>query len=282
MIIGKNIIAIKQTKEMIELLYELDFKIMETDDCVEGVRKIIRYRPDLVIAEINTPNLNGFTMAGILNTLQIRTPIILTASDARYKHVKEKLDTIHGFIPNIDRETTKGERETIRSEFESIIFSLDNVEVSEPEYEYRFRQHEWANLIGQSGKKRILIVEDSDDYRLAVLKKIDSFGLYDLFSASEGLEGLFKALLIEPHLILTDIKMPILDGMAMSQIFYILNKQFPIVFLTAIDEKEIREKARKAAGVLGYITKDSIRDKETLNEKIETFLSRKKRPAASG
>ena len=31
----------------------------------------------------------------------------------------------------------------------------------------------------------------------------------------------FKALLIEPDLILTDIMMPKLDGMAMSQIFYI-------------------------------------------------------------
>ncbi len=273
MILGKNIIAVNQSKEMLELLFDLDYKIMEAEDCIEGIRSTIRYRPDLVVAEINSPNLNGLSMARILKTLLVSSPLILTASDEKFRKYATSFDNVYGFILN-QNVRPKDSKDTFRSDFESIIFNLDNFQLTEPEFSYSFRQHEWANLIGKSNNKRLLIIEDDEDFRKAILKKIDFFNIFDLFSAKDGLEGVFKALLIEPDLILSDIKMPILDGMAMSQLFFILNKPFPIVFLSAVDDKEIRQKSQKANGVLGYMEKEMLRDKTIFVDQIESYLNK--------
>ncbi len=273
MIIGKNIIAVNQSKEMLSLLFDLDYKIMEVRDCVEGIRQTIRYKPDLVIAEINSPNLNGISMARILKTLMVNIPLILTASEEKYKKRALTFENVNGFLLNPLKASGQN-RDKIRSDFEAIIFNLDNFSLSSTEYSYHFRQHEWANLLGKSGKKKILIVEDDESFLKLILKKMDSFDRFDLFSAANGLEGVFKALLVEPDLVLTDINMPNLDGMAMSQLFFILNKPYPIVFLTGLEGEEIQQKVKKAHGAVGLLPKEIVKDKSILLEELEIHLTK--------
>lgn len=273
MIIGKNIIAVNQSKEMLNLLFDLDYKILEVKDCIEGIRQTIRYRPDLVIAEINSPALNGISMARILKTLMVNIPLILTASDEKHKKRALSFENVNGFLLN----PAKGSglsRDKIRSGFESIIFNLDNFSLSSTDYSYRFRQHEWANLLAKSNKKKILIVEDDESFLKLVLKKTDSFNRFDLFSATDGLEGVFKALLVEPDLVLTDINMPNLDGMAMSQLFFILNKPFPIVFLTGLEGEGVEQKAKKAHGSVGLLKKEIVSDNTLLAEQLDIHLTK--------
>ncbi|MCP4751572.1 MAG: response regulator [Proteobacteria bacterium] len=269
---GKNVIVIQQTAEMLEVLYALKYKTMEAKDCIEGIRQTIRYSPDLVVVEIDTPSLNGLSMAKILKILQIKVPIVLTSFVEKHRKPAEAMDNVIGFLINPTAHSEK-DKLTIRAEFESIKGELSQLDITKPEHIYSFRQHEWANLIGISGRKKVLIVEDDVSFKLLTLKKIDGADKYDLFSAQDGLEGVFKALLVEPDLILTDIMMPILDGMAMSQIFFILNKPFPIVFFTAKDDEESKRKAEKAIGVLGYMHKSAIKDTALFLEKIERYLT---------
>ncbi len=271
MILGKNLIAINLNKELKSLLYDLDYKIMEVDDCIEGIRHIVRFLPDLVVAEINSPNLNGLSMASILDMLKVRVPLILVASDMKYQKYALNFDNVNGFLQNPGAKTGVS-RDKVRSEFESIIFNLDNFELSSMEYAYHFRQHEWANLMGKSNNSRILIVEDDSDFQKLVLKRLDSLNAYDLYSAKDGLEGVFKAFLVEPNLILTDINMPNIDGMAMSQIFFILNKPFPIVFLTSMTKPEVVPKIKRAHGVIGMIEKESVAEKGVFFETFEAYL----------
>lgn len=275
MIIGKNIIVVRQQKRMINMLYDLDFKIMEAENGVDCIRKTIRYRPDLVIAEVNTPNLNGLSMARILDTLLIRIPVILTAADAKYEKHALSFPNVKGYLIIPGTEDGFNYDET-RSNFESTLFSMDDFELSSTEYTYTFRQHEWANLLGKSDKKRLMIVEDDESYRKALLKKMDLYDAYDLFSAKDGLEGFFKSLLVEPDLILTDIKMPKLDGFAMSQLFYILNKPLPLVFLTALESEEIKKKIKKANGVLGFMLKENLKNRKEFIEQVESYLAKAK------
>ncbi|MBU2512574.1 response regulator [bacterium] len=271
MIIGKNIIAINLSKEMISLLFDLDYKIMEVKDCIEGIRHAIRFQPDLVIAEINSPNLNGLSMASILNKLRVRIPLILTGSDVKYKKPALSFNNVNGFLLNPGKDTGVS-RDKVKSDLESIIFNFDNFELSSMEYAYSFRQHEWANLLGKSNNNRILIVEDDVSFLKLVLKRLDSQNAYDLYSAKDGLEGVFKAFLVKPHLILTDINMPNIDGLAMSQMFFILNKPYPIVFLTALEIGEIQPKMKKAHGVVGIMEKKVLGDKETFLKDFEKHL----------
>ena len=195
MILGKNILAVNQCQEMLDLLYDLNYKIMVAKDCIEGIQHTIRFQPDFVLVEIDSPNLNGLSMAGILDTLLIKTPLILTASDIKYQKPAVSFNNVNGFLLNpimgsgVTRDKTK-------SELESIIFNLDNFDLGLVEYSYHFRQHEWANLLGQSGKKKILVIEDDNTFRTKMLRILDATRNYDLFNAADGLDGLFKALLI--------------------------------------------------------------------------------------
>jgi len=268
---GKNIVVIKQTKEMLDLLSSLNFKVMLAKDCMDGVRKTIRYLPDLILSDIDVPNLNGLSMARILGLLQINVPVILTSFVEKFEKQALALDNVVGFILNV---TTHSDTDNakLRKDFETILIKKNELRLPEPRYAYHFRQHEWANLLGISKRKKILAIEDNPSFKTLVMKRLDSSAKYDLYSAEEGLEGLCKALLIEPDLILTDIRMPTLDGMAMSQIFYILNKPFPIVFLTSIDDEKSRSKASKVAGVLGYMHKKVLRKGSEFLSEIDGYL----------
>ncbi|NQU65271.1 MAG: response regulator [SAR324 cluster bacterium] len=269
---GKKIVVIRQKSDMLDVLSSLNYKIMQAVDCMDGVRKTIRYIPDLILSDIDVPNLNGISMARILGLLQINVPVILTSFVEKYKKPSLALDNVIGFILNVADRSEESKAE-LRQNFETIINKRPERKLPEPLYKYHFRQHEWANLLGISKRRKILSIEDNPSFKSLVMKRLDTSDNYDLFSANDGLEGLCKALLIEPDLILTDIRMPVLDGMAMSQIFYILNKPFPIVFLTSIDDQNSRAKARKVAGVLGYMHKKVLRDSGGFLNEIEGFLN---------
>ncbi len=269
---GKNIIVIKQTKEMLDMLSSMDYKVMLAKDCMDGVRKTIRYIPDLILSDIDVPNLSGLSMARILGLLQINVPVILTSFVEKFEKQAEALDNVVGFIHNATTQSDT-DKAKLRKDFETSLIKKNELRLPEPRYAYQFRQHEWANLLGISKRKKILAIEDNPSFRTLVMKRLDSSDQYDLYSAEEGLEGLCKALLIEPDLILTDIRMPTLDGMAMSQIFYILNKPFPIVFLTSIDDESSRSKATKVAGVLGYMHKKVLKTGADFLNEIEAYLN---------
>jgi len=267
----RNVIVIQQSKEMLEVLHNRRYKVLEADDCIEGIRKAIRFRPNLIVTEVNMPALNGFSMAKILAKLQIEIPIILTSFIEKHSKQAATYSNVIGFMvnPSPQREFDK---KTFVAQFESIFIKLKGLKKQDNEHAYRFRQHEWANLIGLSVKKRILLVEDDEIFRTLTLTKMDVANRYNLFVSSDGLEGVYKALLVEPDLILTDIMMPNLDGMAMSQLFYILNKPFPIVFFSAKDDEETQQKAQKAIGILGFMNKSIIKDTDQFLKQIDTYL----------
>lgn len=64
----------------------------------------------------------------------------------------------------------------------------------------------------------LLIVEDNFMDREGLLELIDwkSFGFDQVFFAKDGQEGFEKALELKPALILSDISMPVMDGLTMA------------------------------------------------------------------
>ncbi|MCP2727517.1 MASE1 domain-containing protein [Limnofasciculus baicalensis] len=74
-----------------------------------------------------------------------------------------------------------------------------------------------GTIIGFEGKKRkILIVDDRWENRSVVVNLLEPFG-FEMFEASNGEEGLDKAVEVQPDLIITDLVMPVMDGFAMTQ-----------------------------------------------------------------
>jgi CheY-like chemotaxis protein len=107
---------------------------------------------------------------------------------------------------------------------------------------------------GVNLSKKILVVDDSVDTRDLLHLYLKTEG-YTVFIAADGGEGLYRAKMDAPDLIITDINMPNLDGFGMIRELR-ATEQFagiPIIALTAYGEEQL-VKARQA-GANEAITK---------------------------
>lgn len=83
----------------------------------------------------------------------------------------------------------------------------------------------------------VLFVEDEENIRKALDSAIrDEFK--DFILARDGDDGLKKFQKYKPDIVITDIMMPILDGLEMSKEIKNISRYTPIVVLSAFDEKE--------------------------------------------
>lgn len=133
-----------------------------------------------------------------------------------------------------------------------------------------------------SGKvlRKILVVDDNVDSR-DLVKKVLSRHDFLVIEASDGEEGMHKALSEKPDLILMDRSLPKLDGLELTRRLKRI-KEFektPIIALTAHAMRGDRESAL-AAGCAGYLAKPI--DVRTLADEIELHLEARRRGLGSG
>lgn len=103
-------------------------------------------------------------------------------------------------------------------------------------------------------RKTILIVEDNEDLRFYLKDNLK--GQYHIEEATNGKEGWEKVRLLNPDLVVSDIMMPLMDGVELAKKIKTetLTAHIPIVLLTAMGSEEKQLEGLKA-GVNDYITK---------------------------
>lgn len=104
--------------------------------------------------------------------------------------------------------------------------------------------------------EKILVVDDEADIRLIAEISLRDVGGFEVTLAESGPEGIRLAGSEQPDLILLDMMMPQLDGMATLDILRAdaATKDIPVIFLTAkVQRHEIA--TYLAAGAQGVITK---------------------------
>ena len=101
----------------------------------------------------------------------------------------------------------------------------------------------------------ILTVDDSPSIRVALKIALTNAG-YSVAEAGDGAEGIAKAKASAFDLIITDLNMPVMDGLTMIEELRRMPDQtgVPIVFLTTESDDAVKQEA-KAAGATGWITK---------------------------
>lgn len=110
-------------------------------------------------------------------------------------------------------------------------------------------------LIKQTKNLNVLYVEDNIEVQTQTTKMLKSF-FNNISIANNGKTGieLFTNNPDDYHIILTDIKMPISDGITMIEGIRKLNKTIPILILSAHDDKNYFLKTINH-GIDGYILK---------------------------
>lgn len=102
-----------------------------------------------------------------------------------------------------------------------------------------------------SGRRKILVVDDDSSIREILSTQLARLG-YDVELAADGQEALdaFKA--APPDLVLMDVMMPVLDGLAACQKMRALERKggrrVPILFLTARDSRHDKTSAALSGG----------------------------------
>ena len=127
------------------------------------------------------------------------------------------------------------------------------------------------NIIVYTKNFNVLYVEDSFSVQQQTMKMLSSF-FKSIEVANNGKVGLEIFEKNDFDLIITDIKMPLLDGIGFIEIIRNLDKKIPIIVLSAHDDKDYFLKSINA-GIDGYILKPYSLEQivQTLNNIVEKY-----------
>jgi len=118
----------------------------------------------------------------------------------------------------------------------------------------------------------VLVIDDDENSTVPLIKKLKDGGLQVSY-ARDGQEGLDKSLAEHPDLILLDITMPVMDGMAVIKKLRedVWGKTVPVIILTNYDtdDKAIIDIQKTQPSY--YLLKTNITPNEIIN-KIEELL----------
>lgn len=104
----------------------------------------------------------------------------------------------------------------------------------------------------------IMHVEDDNSVRESLMRFLKR-RFNTIYTARDGAEGLEIYRDKKPDIIITDIQMPVMDGIEMSRHIFEINPEAVIVITTAFNEKPYIDKAEEM-GIFDYLKKPVIKD----------------------
>src|SRR5256884_7995827 len=126
-------------------------------------------------------------------------------------------------------------------------------------------------------KTSLLIIEDDDNISTAIEEYFSRAG-YTVNAASDGIAGIETATRNRPDVVLLDLMLPKMDGLAVCKELRMKNPQMPILMLTAKDDV-VDKVLGLEMGADDYITKPfSLRE---LEARIKSVLRRTRAVAAT-
>ena len=104
-----------------------------------------------------------------------------------------------------------------------------------------------------SGATRVLIAEDEALIRLDLKEMLEEEGYVVVAEVGDGQQAVDQARALRPDLVIVDVQMPVLDGLAAAE--QIAGGGIaPVIVLTAFSQRELVERARDA-GAMAYLVK---------------------------
>ena len=110
-------------------------------------------------------------------------------------------------------------------------------------------------MIDECGPYTIVLVDDEDEARGRIASKISAkSGFAVIGSAANGHDALELIDELSPHVVVTDIRMPYIDGLQLAGIIKREHPTIRVAFITGYDEFDYAREAI-ALGVKSYLTK---------------------------
>jgi len=124
------------------------------------------------------------------------------------------------------------------------------------------------------GRARVLLVEDTEDNRFMMRRLLELSG-FNVAEATNGAEAVRSAEFERPEIILMDLSLPVIDGLAATRRIRQLPELagVPIIAVSAHDTADFHAEAL-AAGCNAYVTKPI--DYSDLEDLITLLLAKSK------
>lgn len=186
------------------------------------------------------------------------SPTVLNQGTGIGLSIVREFVKMHGGHISVESEVGKGSKFTLNIPFTAV--STDHVRDEDFSAAENTKSNE---IIGQSAlisagddsaKPSILIVEDDEDFRFYLKDNLKQS--YHIFEASNGKAGWQRALASHPDIIVSDVNMPIMDGIALGRKLKCDKRtsHIPLILLTAStgEDEQIRG---LESGANDYMTK---------------------------
>ncbi|WP_340538741.1 ANTAR domain-containing response regulator [Nocardioides sp. GXZ039] len=121
-----------------------------------------------------------------------------------------------------------------------------------------------------SSARSVVIAEDETLIRMDLAEMLTDEGYDVVGQAADGAKAIELAEQLRPDLVILDVKMPVLDGIAAAEAIA-AKRIAPVVILTAFSQRDLVERARDA-GAMAYLVKPFTQS--DLVPAIEMALSR--------
>ncbi|MXV14521.1 hybrid sensor histidine kinase/response regulator transcription factor [Hufsiella ginkgonis] len=143
-------------------------------------------------------------------------------------------------------------------------------------------EQDLAHLAIGTEKLTVLLVEDHEDFRFYLKENLKSS--YTIVEAANGKEGWQKVLACHPQVVVSDVSMPYMDGIALCRKIKTDKRtcQIPVILLTALAAEADQLRGLKT-GAADYLTKPfnfeilalKIRNLFVLNQSLKKTYSRR-------
>jgi two-component system chemotaxis response regulator CheY len=133
-----------------------------------------------------------------------------------------------------------------------------------------------ANGISPYDKVRILVIEDESYIRRIICRLLRQIGFSLIDEAENGADGLREVLRVKPNVVLCDIHMEPVDGLAFLKTLRSVKDEalskIPVIFLTADKERNTVMSAKEHR-VDGYLAKPV--SAKALKDRLDAVLQSK-------
>ncbi len=118
-------------------------------------------------------------------------------------------------------------------------------------------------------RMRTVVVDDSDTFLQVTCHLLDLENMIDLVAAaSDGVEAIDTVMRLKPALVVMDVNMPGLDGLAAASLLAEMSPAPTVVLMSSEDTPQLRAACRRS-GAFDFIPKANFRDEfEPLLQRI--------------
>ncbi len=222
-------------RHTVPILEEEGFDVISVYDGKEALAVAHAQHPDLVITDVEMPNLDGYGVCKALkqDSATMHVPVLICSS------LGEATDLERGFDAGADDYLVKP---VIPEELTTRVRAL--VRGTMP-----------------ASRERVLVVDDSPAQRHYVADCLARQG-FEVITAEDGRAALIRAQALRPALVVSDYEMPVMTGF---ELVHALRRDpdlrnVPVIMLTARDSKRDMAQMR-AVGASGYLVKPFSQDK---------------------